>query len=205
MTLSKQAISICLLFAVAAIMCKPARGESATVPRTILGLYDSAEEERRWSNIHLRAEMPLNHLGLMVRYLDINQPLPDVSELPDVRGALLWTNSSSMNNPRRFLDWAETLLDSGRYLILMGTLPFMTNATGVETSHVAINRLLGKLGIRNEWTWTSLTYNMRIVYKNPAVLEFEVPLGGVLPPYDRVLVVDPRGRSEEHTSELQSH
>lgn len=192
---SLHAISICLLFAVVAIICEPARGETATVPRTILGLYDSVEEERRWSNIHLRAEMPLNHLGLIVRYLDINQPLPNVSELPDVRGALLWANSSSMKDPRRFLDWAEALLDSGRYLVLMGTLPFMTDATGKETSHVAINRLLGKLGIRNEWAWTSLTYNVRIVHKNPEMVEFEVPLDGVLPPYDQVLLVDPRGES----------
>ena len=43
--------------------------QEVQVPRTILALYDSADSPTiRMGLIHRLAEMPLNHLGLLVEY-----------------------------------------------------------------------------------------------------------------------------------------
>jgi hypothetical protein len=56
------------------------------LPRKILFLYNSAEAARvNASNIHRYAEMPLNHLGYVAEYVDVNGPLPAPLQRPSTR------------------------------------------------------------------------------------------------------------------------
>ncbi len=168
---------------------------SRVVPRTILALYDSRQyKDVRDTRIHRMFEMPLNHLGLVVRYHDLNGGLPPVVTLRDVRGILIWLRSDSMERPADFLTWAEGAVDAGKRLVIVGDLSLGKDSEGRVTPPSAINHLLAKLGIRSE-NWTGVTYDQRVVYQDPALMGFERPLPVILPPFDRVTLIDPRVRS----------
>jgi hypothetical protein len=165
------------------------------VPRTILAVYDSRyHKDVRDTRIHRLLEMPLNHLGLVVRYRDLNGGLPPVDGLEDVRGILTWFQSDSMEHPEEFLSWAESAIDAGKRFVVIGDLSVGKDLRGRVTPIAAVNHFLAKLGLRTE-SWTPVTYDQKVVYKDPAVMDFERPLPAVLPSFDRMRPIDPRVRS----------
>ena len=159
-----------------------ALGTELPVPRKILALYDSTyEKEVCESKIHRLAEMPLNHLGLVVEYLDVNGPLPSLQELKDVRGILTWFQSDTMSNPSGFLNWAEATIDAGKRFVILGELSVSRDPQNRLTPIPIINRFLAKLGLQTDGDWNHITYDCRIAFKDPRIVEFERPLRGVFP------------------------
>ena len=175
-----------------------ARSDAETlVPRTILAIYDSHNEPKiKESRIHHMAEMPLNHLGLTVEYHDVRSPLPSVDRLNHLRGVLSWMYfDGAMENPEAFLLWAEALIDRGKRFVVLGELGAQQDRQGRITPQDKINRLLSKLGLRDERSTALVTYDSKIIQKTPSVVEFERSLDGVLPPYHQFSKIDPRFRS----------
>jgi hypothetical protein len=169
--------------------------ESRPVRRTILAVYDSAQyRDVRDTRIHRLLEMPLNHLGMVVRYHDLRTGLPPMGELEDVRGIVTWFRGDSMPHPIEFLQWGEAAIDSGRRFVVIGGLSASKDDQGQVTPVAAINRFFAKIGIRIE-NWTPVTYNQRIVYRDSELMGFERPLPTVLPPFDRMRIIDPQVRS----------
>lgn len=186
-------IRICIL----ASLCGTclAGPETVPIPRTILAMYDGRyQKDVRDTRIHRLLEMPLNHLGLRVRYQDVNGALPPAGGMEDVRGILTWFQNDSMERPEQFLSWAESAIDAGKRFVVAGEWSVGRNLQGRATPQARINRFLAKLGVRSE-SWTPVTYEHRVVYKDPAVMDFERPLPAVLPPFDRMRPIDPRVRS----------
>ena len=126
------------------------------VRREILALYDSREEPRPdQTRIHRFAEMPLNHLGLVVTYWDVNAGLPprgthgecprrhhlvsahaaarvlSVGARPGARRAFAWSCSATADCLRR-----------------------------TRRSHDA-NRLFAEIGFRMSGGFVDLTYGAR--------------------------------------------
>ncbi len=164
------------------------------VPRTILALYDGAHvTDPRLSVIHRLAEMPLNHLGIVVRYHDINEPLPSPDSIPEVRGVLVW-EAARITEPGNFITWAGEILDSGKRLVMIGGFG---NENELEQSahETAIEKFWMKLGIRSGNEWVPFTYKSKIVFRDPRLVDFERRVGGVLPGYERLSVVDGQGYS----------
>ena len=59
---------------------------SRRVERRILALYDKTHENfPHQSRLHKLAEMPLNHLGYVLEYRDVNEPLPEGEALAGYR------------------------------------------------------------------------------------------------------------------------
>jgi hypothetical protein len=161
----------------------------------ILAIYDGRyQKDIRDTRIHRLLEMPLNHLGLVVRYQDRNTGLPSLAEMQDVRGVLTWFESDTMKNPAEFLTWAEAAIDAGKRFVVIGDLSVSRNLQGQSTQTELINHFLAKLGLRAE-DWTPVTYDVRVVYKNPEMMDFERPLPAVLPPFDRVKAIEPHVRA----------
>ena len=166
------------------------------VPRTILALYDSRyDAEPRYLNLHQIAEMPLNHLGLLVRYHDINKPLPALEDMEDVRGILTWFRSEEMADPVGFLAWADRALDSGKRFVVLGGIGARADLKGKLTPAADLHRFWSKLGLATDDEWTTITYDWEVSVKDRRMLEFERRLTGVLPPFRRVRKVDSRVRS----------
>jgi polysaccharide biosynthesis protein PelA len=160
------------------------------VPRVILAIYDSHyTRDVRDTRIHRLLEMPLNHLGLIVRYQDRNKGLPALDQMQDVRGILTWFRSDPMENPAEFLAWAGAAIDAGKRFVVLGDLSITGNLPSEAAGAALLNGFLGKLGLRSE-NWTPVTYNVRIIYKDPAMIDFERPLPTVLPPFESVKPID---------------
>ncbi|MBC8166707.1 MAG: hypothetical protein H7Y20_12650 [Bryobacteraceae bacterium] len=166
------------------------------IPRVVLGLYDSRyEADVRDTEIHRLLEMPLNHLGLQIEYHDINSPLPDAVSRADVRGVFCWFQSDAMKNPSNFLQWANTMIDSGKKFVLIGDLSTARDLQGRRTSPESIQRLLNKIGIRTESDWQSINYRAKVIHVNTAMFGFERKIPAVLPPWETVHALEPEAVS----------
>ena len=175
---------VALAFGLAA--AQAADAAETPVPRVILALYDGTEDpERKFTRIHQMAEMPLNHLGLVVRYHDISRGLPADAALDGVRGFLTWFGSGRvMEDPVAYLRWATRVAETGRRFVILGNLGFTANRAGRPTSQAAIDGFFRALGVQGAGGWKQVTYDFSIAYKDPRMVEFERSLSGVLPPFE---------------------
>ncbi len=128
-----------------ALLAQPARAEEL-IPRTIIALYDDrADGDIRNAYIHRLAEMPLNHLGLLVEYHDIHKPLPDIAHRKDVRGVLTWFFPDTRLEATTYLNWALKAIENGKKYVVLGPLGVKERASAVGKR----NRFLGKIGIKD--------------------------------------------------------
>ncbi len=139
--------------------------------------------------------MPLNHLGLVVRYVDVSLGLPSISQLDDVRGVLTWWQSDSMADPLAYLSWAEAVIDAGKRFVILGDPGFTKDLENRTTPRSATNHFLAKLGLRARDEWRHITYDVEIAFSDPLMVEFERRLDGVLPPFDGMTIIDRRATS----------
>jgi hypothetical protein len=186
--LALVAVSVLSLPLAHAAAIDDATGPRREIPRTILALYDG-HEDREWiySTIHTRAELPLNYLGLVVRYHDVYEGLPSDAELDGVRGVLTWFHSSPIADVSEYARWAERLVESDRKLVVMGYLGVDVNDRRFATSN-DVGKLFRTLGLASDNEWVSITYDVEIVEKNDEMLEFERPLDTLLPAYPLIRV-----------------
>ena len=160
------------------------RTVARTVARTVLALYDSKYEgSARATLVHNLAEMPLNHLGLVVRYHDVRSGLPGAEALEAVRGVITWFTSDAMPNPRAYLRWIETLAQSGKPLVVMGAIGALKDESGTLTPIEDVNRALARLGWRYDGGWNTTTAGATYRVNDGRILGFERPLPTVVPPY----------------------
>ncbi|MCB1742585.1 MAG: hypothetical protein KDK91_19575, partial [Gammaproteobacteria bacterium] len=165
--------------------------ESAPRPlkRTILALYDSASARRpHQTAVHEYAELPLNHLGLRLTFVDVRAPLPTLREDDDVRGALVWFDGASRERPGQIIDWLDRLLDLGRKLVVVGEI-----AGGAGNPQEV--RLLTRLGVRLTPDYVAVPLNARAEVLDSDLLEFEHRLLSPLPPYPIARAIPPLGRA----------
>ena len=72
------AASLSIVQAVGGDVAAALAQEPIPVKREILALYDGAQEgDADFTRIHRFAEMPLNHLGFILRFHDIRAKLPE--------------------------------------------------------------------------------------------------------------------------------
>ncbi len=183
-----------LLCALAIFLPGASAAGEILIPRTIIALYDSKQEDKtRWTLIHTFAEMPLNHLGLVVEYHDIHDPLPDLAKRSDVRGILSWLpGGSALPDPEKFLRWAIDAVDGGKKFVIFGG-GFGLAQIKESQNPVAVllaNHFFQRIGLHFSEGWVSITYDVEFLHKNPEMVEFERKYGGILPPFSRVEVTD---------------
>jgi hypothetical protein len=153
--------------------------EPTPVKREILALYDGAQEGgAELSRIHRFAELPLNHLGFIVRFRDIGSGLPSPAEMERYRGVITWF-AGPVANSDAYLAWANQVSRQNlRYVVLgdIGVVPGSANL-------LAVNRLLSMLGIRHTGDYIGPTLGTRVAYKDSSLIEFECRLDPVIPDY----------------------
>lgn len=99
-------------------------GLREALPRTLLVLYDSREApDLNYLEAHRFLELPAQYLGLRVRYVDMNGPLPDEPQAGRLAGIVLW-GVGELTQPQRVLDWLGARRQEGIAILLLGTLPF---------------------------------------------------------------------------------
>jgi hypothetical protein len=154
------------------------------VRREILALYDSRDESRPdQTRIHRFAEMPLNHLGLVVSYWDINRGMPGPERTANLRGVLTWFRRAT---PAAFYTWGLDQIANGVHVVVVGD-------TGPSSGSPALadaNRLFGAIGFGLSSGAVDITYAARVLYRD-ALIGFERELDPVLPAFPIVGTVGP--------------
>jgi hypothetical protein len=179
------------LFLLLALLAAPASA-GELVPRTIIALYDSTIDKRwRDTTIHQMAELPLNHLGLVVEPHDINAPLPDLVGRTDVRGILTWFPVDAMPDPEAYLAWAGKAVAEGKRYVMLGVGGFAADRTGRPTAAADIDGFLKQLGLVDERMWSAFPYKARAVRLDAAMIGYERPLTNVFPPFPVMRSSDP--------------
>jgi hypothetical protein len=153
--------------------------EPTAVKREILALYDGAQESDPDSTrIHRFAEMPLNHLGFILRYQDIRDKLPEPSEMERYRGVLTWF-AGSVSRGEAYLAWASRVSRVNVRYVILGDI-----GVAIDAAHLsAVNQVLALAGVRHVGEYVSPTLGTRVAQVDQSLVEFECRLGPVLPDY----------------------
>ncbi|WP_158616667.1 bifunctional glycoside hydrolase 114/ polysaccharide deacetylase family protein [Corallococcus sp. CA054B] len=109
-----------------------------SVPRRILALYDGAKfPDPSRSPAHLVLELPLNHLGYAVDYLDVRTALPVIPLSGRYAGVVTWFTEADVPQPDALRSFLLRQLSSGVRVAIFGQLGLSTDT-----------ELLGRLGLK---------------------------------------------------------
>ncbi len=153
------------------------------VTRTVLALYDSKQEGLpHLTRLHKLAEMPINHLGFMLEYRDVNGPLPAVEDLARYRAVMTWF-VEPLADPAAYIRWLEPALATGLRYVMLGEI------APRETDELMrpINQMLAPLGLTHGNTFVDLTYKSRVIEADANMIGFEQKLDKALPGFPLML------------------
>ena len=146
------------------------------VRREILAVYDGREEPRPdQTRIHRFAEMPLNHLGFVVTYWDVNAGVPSADRTANIRGILTWLRRAP---PASFYLWAREQVEQGVRTVVLGDSGLPSGGTSLADG----NELFAAIGFGLSGNVVDLTYGTRILHRDTLV-GFERALDPVLPAF----------------------
>lgn len=109
-------------------------GRREVMPRRVLVLYDGREAKAlNYTNAHRYVAMPLNHLGYVPEYADVNQPLPAQPLAPRYAGIVAWFTGGLLPGPAAATaQWLRGQIASGMKLALLGDLGFAATAANLR-------------------------------------------------------------------------
>lgn len=148
----------------------------------------------RFSRVHTRAEVVLNHLGLVARYHDVNTPLPAAAAMADVRGVLMWFEGTAIADPNVLLRWLLEQSRQGRPLVLLGDLSMANGPDDKPVDPRLLEQFLAVLGLSGGQEWISRPYGTVLSFQDPRYLGFERPLKGLMAPYYGLTAQGPQTR-----------
>lgn len=161
-----------------------ARAETA-VPRIVVALFDGREEGYAFTRLHRPAEMPLNHLGLVIIPHDISTGLPPEELMRDARGIVTWYASEPVKDPAAYIEWLDRQTAAGKRYVMIGDIGFPNEALDALALRTRFDRVMARIGIVWRGSWVSLTYAKRVAHKDTRMVEFERPYPKLLPVYAR--------------------
>lgn len=98
-------------------------GALEVLPREVLLLYDGrSQADVAFSAAHRHLALPLEHLGLVPRYLDVREPLPARRLSGEIAGVVAWLDGRPLERPSRYRALLERQLADGVPIVLFGTL-----------------------------------------------------------------------------------
>ena len=179
-------------FAVLAAAVSAAGGAAAeaVVQRVMIGLFNGADEGTlRRSRLHRLAEMPLNHLGIVLVPHDVQKGLPSDEMMREARGVVTWFSYVAFPDAAAYLAWLDAQMERGKKLVVLDHIGIDPGQLDGIVARKLFDRVLGRLGLRWEREWVQLTYASRILAGDPAMVGFERPFPPILAPYHRVSLI----------------
>jgi hypothetical protein len=168
-----------VLFVFAGLSLFNGTASAEPVNRRILAIYDSTFEPTPDSTLlHLKAEMPLNHLGYIVDYRDAAKALPDPEGAARYAAVITWF-TYNVSRPSEYMAWSRRLAERGVPFIIFGQV----GAPATPQYLPSINRLLGPMGIAYTSNFVEATNGTEVVVADPVAIGFERPLKDGLPSY----------------------
>jgi hypothetical protein len=159
--------------------------QAADAPRTIVGLYaNPAGLPSASFRLFNAAELPLNHLGLVLEPHDAVRDVPSLTGRSDVRGVLLWLQQSALPDPELVIALIAEAAARDIPVVILEEAPDAADTGPVSTGPDHANRALGLIGVRNLGGYRPYTFDMKIVSADAAIAGFERAFDGPLPPVD---------------------
>ena len=120
---------------------------SDPISRKVIALYDSREKRDESNNeIRQMAELPLNYLGMIVTYWDIDDGLPPDTMLKGVRGFVTWFQDDEMAGAEEYCRWVSEQIRQGRkFIILHNFGAYRDRKTGGSVASEALDEAFGDL------------------------------------------------------------
>lgn len=179
---------IALLLLLPAVAVAQGQGEGE-VKRVLLALYSSKDNPSpRMTLAHRFLEMPLNHMGYYLRYVNLEQALPPVDD--DVKGVIVWLPSGRfVEDGDAYLAWLQQAVDSGKKLLIFDDIGLDDKYRRKEGAMDRLNSLLSSIGLRDMDSYNSVTYQGSVLYQNPEIVGFERALPESLPPYSETIAI----------------
>lgn len=171
------------------------------LPRRVLALYDShetvVEEEEpgqlfvravdaETSLLHRLAELPLNHLGLAVDFVDVaGAELPSPAQMAVYRGVVTWFADDKMKEPERYLRWLAEQAKAGRRVVILEHLGAFTNLDGVPVADELVRGGFAAAGGAHLGNPTQDGSVIAVAHQQPKVVGFEKKLPARLDYYEQ--------------------
>ena len=93
----------------------------APIKRKVLAFYSRGIDETATENsVYSNAELILDHLGLVVRYRAVEDPLPSDQEMADFRGVVVWMSTDNIPNARAFDSWLQRQIKNQKKVTIIG-------------------------------------------------------------------------------------
>ncbi|UCV11299.1 bifunctional glycoside hydrolase 114/ polysaccharide deacetylase family protein [Dechloromonas denitrificans] len=125
-------------------------GAIEAVPRRIAMIYDSAESPAlNYANAHRFLQMPINHLGYIVDYVDARKPLPEQIRPDRYAGIVTWISGQLPDTQGRALSrWLLNRIDAGLRLAIIGDFgfpvePSLASRLGLKLQSGSVSGTLG--------------------------------------------------------------
>ncbi len=165
--------------------------------RWVLGLYNSLDggdegvTPSEWNHVHLKAELILNHLGLLVELHDINEPLPSDDQMRRFRGVIAWYDKDKIAHPTTYLRWLRRQAKAGRKIVVLNGLRARSDTKGSLTPFSEIAATFHAMGLEYKGNFTDDPQRIAVVGKDSAVVEFERKLPKALEYYEQIIPLVP--------------
>lgn len=186
------------------------------IPRKIMAFYKTSEGLSEDNNpIYNHVQLPLNNLGLVVEYFDAEATLPQVNQLDEFRGIIIWFISHEMVNAARYRAWLRQVILAGKRVVVLSGLGAYRekgeSITPVDRAEVSsIYRLLGL----DSNLKTRLNREASIVIKDSSFYDYEVKIRPEFVNYlwdvqslsskNKILLSLSEGNNEYHAAVLTS-
>ncbi|MFN3431262.1 MAG: hypothetical protein ACK46X_15070 [Candidatus Sericytochromatia bacterium] len=192
MTTHRAAVALGL--AVATGLSAPGAAAAApAMPREVIAIYTSTEKTAlRGQSLPTAVETVLNHLGLVVRYHDAAEGLPDAALTARARGVVTLVSGSRMPHAAAYARYLADRLKAGQRVVILGGVGFLEDAaTHVPTPHAAWQPVFAGLGMAYDGAFLGDPARVAVADRGPAT-RFERPWTDPLAGYVQAASTDPR-------------
>ncbi len=149
--------------------------------RSVLALFNFKSGAINETNVHVLLEMPLNRLGMVVDYHDIND-----TSYPDpagYRGVVVWFADNVSDYGKEYYAFLHRVLDSGGRIVLMNG-PGIEQTVSDEPYNEDISGLLKRLGIvEGGLGFSNNPFTIKVEKLQQAAFGFEIAEAAESPVY----------------------
>ena len=90
-------------------------------------------------------ESILNHLGLIIEYRFIEDPLPTEQEMQEYRGIITWFHGNAIANAQAYANWLKGQMDNGKLYVILGD--YGAYQDSAFKSQVSTSEVMKTLGV----------------------------------------------------------
>ncbi len=169
---------------------QPAMAYATPVKRDVIVLYDGDKDKTpSQTQVHMRAEFPLNHLGYRLVYHDLRNGLPDATATAKAAAVLSWFHYE-IEDYLAYLVWLDQTAEAGAKVIILGSIgaPLSPQSTRL------INRILGRMGLRASGEFVATVLASKVTRLDAELMEFERKIDPVPNEHALVEAIDPKAR-----------